>query len=90
MNSQSTRICLSTKAEKLLTYTEACAFLGVERHSFQRFLHRDARPLPHLRVGCQYRFKREDLEAWGRENARDRSAKKLKAKRPARRGSLSF
>jgi len=56
-------------SERLLTVDEVAKYLSVDRITVYRLLGR--KQLPGFKVGKQWRFKREMLEAWLTTNAQN-------------------
>jgi len=54
-------------AEQLLTLEEVAEYLNVDRFTVYRLLAQ--KQLPAFKVGNQWRFKREMIEAWLMQNA---------------------
>ncbi len=55
--------------EQLLTLDEVAEYLNVDRFTVYRLLAQ--KKLPAFKVGSQWRFKREMIEAWLLKNAND-------------------
>jgi excisionase family DNA binding protein len=55
--------------EQLLTLEEVAQYLNVDRFTVYRLLAQ--KQLPAFKVGSQWRFKREMIEAWLLKNAND-------------------
>ena len=55
--------------EQLLTLEQVAEYLNVDRFTVYRLLAQ--KQLPAFKVGSQWRFKREMIEAWLQKNAND-------------------
>jgi hypothetical protein len=56
--------------DKLITTSEACEFLRVDRKQLKKLQRLTEHPLPYLRVGKRDRYDPEALRRWAAENAR--------------------
>ena len=55
--------------QKLLSVTEAAEFLGIKKSTLYEWIIQ--KKVPHYKVGRLVKFRREDLEAWLKENGQE-------------------